>query len=54
MKFIHKYFRYSCGQNPNKTEILLKMCKHILSNNKLKEKKIYQPIAIIKLYYLYC
>ena len=39
MKFIHKYFRYSCGQNPNKIEILLKKCKHILSNNKLKEKK---------------
>ena len=48
MKFIHKYFRYSCGQNPNKIEILLKKCKHTLSNNKLKEKKIYQLIAIIK------
>ena len=39
MKFIHKYFRYSCEQNPNKIEILFKKCKHILSNTKLKEQK---------------
>ena len=39
MKFIHKYFRYSSEKNPNKTEILLKKCKHVLSNNKLKEQK---------------
>ena len=39
MKFIHKYFRYSCEQNPNKIEILFKKCKHRLSNTKLKEQK---------------
>ena len=39
MKFIHKYFRYSSEQNPNKIEILLKKCKHILSNTKQKERK---------------
>ena len=36
MKFLHKY---SCEENPNRVEILLKKCKHILSNNKLKEHK---------------
>ena len=36
MKFLHKY---SCVENPNRVEILLKKCKHILSNNKLKEHK---------------
>ena len=34
MKLLHKYFIYSCKKNPNKIKILLKKCKHILSNNK--------------------
>ena len=62
MKFLHKY---SCEENPNRIEILLKKCKHILSNNKLKEHKeqIYQLITVIKklkmiirilFFYLYC
>ena len=34
MKLLHKYFIYSCEENPNKIKILLKKCKHILSNNK--------------------
>ena len=34
MKLLHKYFIYSCEENPNKIKILQKKCKHILSNNK--------------------
>ena len=34
MKLLHKYLIYSCEENPNKTKILLKKCKHIPSNNK--------------------